>query len=199
MHTRFSWIYFSLLLQQAFGASSSTPSVQEPLSITLAAAHPTPPSVVGENIDRVLPKFTQSLSPSQSPQLEESLRAMLQRYDAQIDSLSSTLGEYEEAAKRAIDVLDHLSTALNACQTENSLPSSSQSTNFLGPKTERIYNQLYRSYITLKPEFQGALRLLQKNFPGFKYDRKKLAGLEEQFENWEKSNTTTAPVATAKK
>jgi hypothetical protein len=189
------WICSSILFQQALGTPiAGDPSV--PLgTASVASDQPGASSVLAQNIDWALSEFEKSLNKTQSDQLKASLHRIFQQYDLHIKGLEHTLTEYKKTAQDAITVFDQIIAELADCKAQNMLLEPSAKKRSEGPVLGKRYDQLYLSYLTLKPQFKDALSVLQTQFPGFKYNAKKIAGLAEQFEAWKKSkpNNTAVP------
>lgn len=191
------WICSSILFQEAFGAASavSDPSLSPHTSSTVSD-RTRASSVLEQNIDWVLSEFEGSLDKTKSAQLKATLQNILHQYDQRVEELEHTLATYDEAAKEAMTVLDQISTELMACRAQEGQPEPDrqkmQQKTFGRNPIEKRYDQLYLSYLALKPQFKDALNVLQTRFPGFKYNPKKIASLAGQFESWAKANPNSA-------
>ena len=178
------WICSSVLFQEALGG----PPTSEALESTRPSS-----SVVSENLDWVLSSFEASLPTQESIKLRNSLQGILHQYDAQVEELKHTIETYDTTAREAIEVFDDLSSELTLCKDQDEGASPHQSKAFHDVSMDKREAQLYRSYLTLKPQFKDALKVLHTHFPGFKYDAKKFAGLADQFESWAKTGLPASP------
>jgi hypothetical protein len=191
------WICSSILFQEALGTPIAAGDPSALLGTASVASNQPAVSNLEKNIDWALSEFEKSLNKTQSNQLKASLHKIFQQYDLHIKGLERTLAEYKKTAQDAITAFDQIIAALSDCRAQKIPPQPYAKNGSAAPALGKRDDQLYLSYLTLKRQYKDAQRVLQTQFPGFKNNTKKIAGLAEQFEDWKKStqNNTATPAS----